>query len=203
MDSRRRQPAHDTPIASQSPARAIPAATWRQTLLSPSCRSLHELVGEELVDRRGLLDEALGQIEVLQLGEPRRRSSRRDLLPRIDILGVHVERVLDALSSLPFHSGTNDTNSSAALSGSSMMSFMPRSAAWTNFRIISGFCLMMSSEAAIACAMCGKKVSVGMILHLHAGRHAPAESSPARRPCPATCLRRRTARRRSDRPAAR
>ena len=44
------------------------------------------------------------------------------------------------------------------------MSFMPRSAARTNLRIISGFCLMMSSEAAIPCAMCGKNVSVGITL---------------------------------------
>ena len=42
------------------------------------------------------------------------------------------------------------------------MSFMPRSAARTNLRIISGFCLIMSSDTAMPCAMCGKYCSVGM-----------------------------------------
>ena len=42
------------------------------------------------------------------------------------------------------------------------MSFMPRSEARTNLRIMSGFCLMMSSEAAMPCAICGKKSSVGI-----------------------------------------
>ena len=65
-------------------------------------------------------------------------------------------------SSLPFQSGTNFTKSSAALSGLSITSFMPRIAAFTNFWIISGFSLIIWSEAAMPCAICGKNSSVGI-----------------------------------------
>ena len=46
------------------------------------------------------------------------------------------------------------------------MSFMPRNAACTNLRIISGFSLIISSDTAMPCAMCGKNSSVGITFTL-------------------------------------
>ena len=45
-----------------------------------------------------------------------------------------------------------------------MMSFMPCSAALTKARTMSGLSLMIWSDAAMACAMCGKNSSVGITL---------------------------------------
>src|SRR3984957_19744706 len=47
---------------------------------------LHELIGIEIVDRRLLLDDALGEIEVLQLGQPVGVDRAENLLARINQL---------------------------------------------------------------------------------------------------------------------
>src|SRR6266576_7281240 len=56
------------------------------------CRLLDEFVAVELLDRRRLLDEAFGQIEVLQLGEPLGVDLAQLLLSRVDQVRVHGER---------------------------------------------------------------------------------------------------------------
>src|SRR5262245_38407667 len=72
--------------ARRSPSRRVSA------ICPPRATLFDELVGVELLDRRRLLDEALRQIEVLQLGEPRRVHLAEHLLSRVDRLGVHLER---------------------------------------------------------------------------------------------------------------
>src|ERR1700747_1945946 len=63
---------------------------------------LDECAAVEFLDRRRLLDEAFGHVELLQLGEPLRVDLAQLLLSRIDQLGVHVEGETDrAFLSLP------------------------------------------------------------------------------------------------------
>src|SRR6478672_72955 len=66
-------------------------------------KSLDELIGIKLLDRRLLLDDAFRQIEVLQLRQPFGIDLAELCLPDIDELGVVVERGLHgAFLALPF-----------------------------------------------------------------------------------------------------
>src|SRR5712691_9548331 len=82
-----------------------------------------ELVGIKLVHGRLALDDALGEIEVLQIGEAFHIDLAELFLAGIDQRGIVIESRLHR-AFLAFPSGTKLTKSSAALLGSSMMSFM-------------------------------------------------------------------------------
>src|ERR1043166_8559114 len=79
-----------TPTASCSTSRST--AGWALTATSdkprPPSRLLDELVGEQLLDRGLLRDDAFGEIEILELAEPLHVDLAELALPDIDQLGV-------------------------------------------------------------------------------------------------------------------
>src|SRR5262249_25977308 len=92
---RRAMPAHD-----ESRTTAISPAHIRAVRVV--ARLLDERVAVEFFDRRRLLDEALRQVELLQLGEPLRVDLAQLLLSRVHQLRIHIEREADrAFLSLP------------------------------------------------------------------------------------------------------
>src|SRR5215475_13320899 len=82
---RRAMPAHDE---SRTTAISLRTSVWVRV----GRRLLDECVAVEFLDRRRLLDEALRQVELLQLGEPLRDDFAQLLLSRVDQPCIHVER---------------------------------------------------------------------------------------------------------------
>src|SRR6266851_354029 len=103
----------------------------------PACRPgrvrrrlLDELIGVEFLDRRLALDDALGKIEILQVAQALHVDLAEPLLSGIDQRGVILQRSLHrALLAFPFRDEIDEIV--GRLAGSSMMSFMPRSAPFT------------------------------------------------------------------------
>src|SRR5207302_7867439 len=83
-------------LAADGPRNAPRVGTAQYASLLRPTSSLHEFIRIKLADRRLLPDDALGEIEILELGDPVDVDFTQHFLSWIDQRGVVFERRLDA-----------------------------------------------------------------------------------------------------------